>query len=292
MAAIVIHWTETGRWQLKILGEYHKRVTNQGRRMWKWGTRMHVRFKLWMTSSIKQTESGMQQCSKDGGREEEREEGRAQWKAIELFWVFSVDLDFNVLLSALENSFHDEIAERKLKGWSKRSSRCDYAPVSTHFTVSAWRSSLVLSCGKWNINIFDLFVAQDVSRGWHTFCSEMRPAGMNEWVLSTINPSLCCICIWWLINFLTPHLKAVGSTYRKCYMFCSAYNRNNANKTWTDEWKYMETAMCSFTHLKTGQALLMKYVNLEKKCQSSSLYSSSFSCCCHRLSSLMNGTCT
>lgn len=93
-------------------------------------------------------------------------------------------VEFTLLFSPLENSLHDEIGERKLKGFlsihsrgcSKRSSRCDYAPVSMHFPAFAWRSSPALSCGKWNINIFDLFVLQDVSRVWLISCLEMRCA--------------------------------------------------------------------------------------------------------------------
>lgn len=43
----------------------------------------------------------------DGGKG-----GRARWKA-----VLNYFLDFNLLFSALKNSLHDEMAERKLKGF-------------------------------------------------------------------------------------------------------------------------------------------------------------------------------
>lgn len=108
-----------------------------------------------------------------------------------VYYYFTYVVDVSFLFSCKERSFHGQIAERKLKGflsihsrgWSKQSSCCDYAPVSTHFTVFAWRGSPVPSRGKRNINIFDLFVTQDVSIGWHTSFSKIGSAGMSQLAL-------------------------------------------------------------------------------------------------------------
>ena len=56
----------------------------------------------------------MQQAA---GMEEERRRGRTQSKTDTNYFGFWVELALNLLFSALENSIHDETAERKLKGF-------------------------------------------------------------------------------------------------------------------------------------------------------------------------------
>lgn len=139
-----------------------------------------------MTSTSNfQTESGMQRAA---GLWAGRITGR---KAVSNYFGFWAGLGVQLIVWCIRKqpSWWNGREEIKTllsihnRGWSRQSSCGDYALVSTHFTVSAWRHSPAPRCGKWNINTFDLFHAQDVSGGWHTSCLEMRSAGMSQTTL-------------------------------------------------------------------------------------------------------------
>lgn len=98
---------------------------------------MYVTFKLWITSGIKLSDWMWKKSSRQG--EDSKRLSRT------IFGVWG-GLDHQLIFQHIRKqpywwNSHEEIKSIHSRVRRKQSSCCDYVPVSTHFTVSAWRHS-------------------------------------------------------------------------------------------------------------------------------------------------------